>query len=87
MAGADARGPRPPAPGVRSRLPGITLLHRLRLQGNEGRGRSERFGWYRLHEGDLLDVDLRVLDEALRRVGRDDAGAVSYTDLALPAER
>ncbi|MGO1293500.1 MAG: DUF4132 domain-containing protein [Cellulosimicrobium funkei] len=82
LSGTSARRPggvvmrRLSAPGVFSRLPGITLLHRLRLQGNEGRGRSERFGWYRLHEGDLLDVDLRVLDEALRRVGRDDAGAL-----------
>ena len=59
-----------------ARVRGLTLLLRRRLQGHEGRGRSERFGWYRLHEGDLLDVDLRVLDEALRRVGRDDAGAL-----------
>ncbi|MFB8229602.1 DUF4132 domain-containing protein [Cellulosimicrobium sp. NPDC055967] len=64
------------APGVFSRLPGITLLHRLRLQANEARGQSARFGWYRLNDGDLLDVDLRVLDEALRRIGRDDAEAL-----------
>lgn len=64
------------APGIFSRLPGTTLMHRLRLQANEARGQGTRFGWYRLNEGDMLDVDLRALDEALRRVGRDDAEAL-----------
>lgn len=64
------------APAVFSRLPGTTLMHRLRLQANEARGRGTGFGWYRLDEGDMLDVDLRALDEALRRVGRDDAEAL-----------
>lgn len=64
------------AQGVFSRLPGTTLMHRLRLQANEARGQNSPFGWYRLNEGDMLDVDLRALDEALRRVGRDDAEAL-----------
>ncbi|ARU53490.1 hypothetical protein CBR64_20720 [Cellulosimicrobium cellulans] len=63
-------------PGVFSRLPGTTLMHRLRLEADEGRRQNGRFGWYRLNEGDMLDVDLRALDEALRRIGRDDAEAL-----------
>lgn len=60
------------APAVFARLPGTTLLHRLRLVVAE-RGPREHFAWYRLHDGDLLDVDLRALEAALRQVGREDA--------------
>ena len=91
LAHLSGRGTRPdPAtlrrlasPAVVSRLPGLTLLHHVRLSTGERYGRNA-FPWWSLRARTDLGVDLRVLADALERSGVADVED-AVDDLALTA--
>lgn len=55
-------------PAIKSKLPALSLLQEVRLVAPHPKNRN-RFGWHQLREAADLDVDPRILADALQRAG------------------